>query len=545
MSAVKNALVKSRMSYDMAYDYGMQIKAKRGGQTDISDILTPLGYGGAFSQLSGTDQSRYALFRGWVHSAINAIATEGAGQPVMLGKMSSKANGKPTGQKAWRNKMTSHAASKAASTEVEIIQDHPLQDVLDRPNSIQHKWQFVYSFITNLCLTGWGYIIGERSKERGFEFYSVPSSWMIPDHTKGPFAEFRIVNPSNPKTYQGEPLDRSQVTFAYIPDPSNPLSALALAQAQGKAFKIDSNIQTSQERFFENGMFPSVIITMGNNVDGLGQTGSRPLLTAAQRRQVTGTILKNWSGVTNYGDPAIIDGLIEKIDRWSMDSTEMGWDKSEDKIRARILSAFCVHPYILGEREAGSYAQANNIEKRFYKRVNSFLDLLGTVMTDFVHQMGDDVEDLLIWWEECQSTDPSIEAATWKDARSRGDVSQNEFREWMGLPPDEDTNESHINSQAISHVISVAAQCAAGKISPDQAETILVGLGLPDKLARQIAGDGPPEEPEPEPEPDAELQGAQEQLQGALAEMEAAKSQLVMPEGYFAEKVFCPTVSGS
>jgi hypothetical protein len=93
-------------------------------------------------------------------------------------------------------------------------------------------------------------------------------------------------------------------------------------------------------------------------------------------------------GVANYGEPAIVDGMIESVTRLSATQNEMGWEKSEDKIRTRILSAFGVHPYILGEPVGvGGYAQVVNIEKRFYKRVNTFLDMLSTVVTNFVGPM--------------------------------------------------------------------------------------------------------------------------------------------------------------
>src|SRR5690606_28402211 len=210
-----------------------------------------------------------------------------AGQAVNLGTTNEKETDKPGKTKAHLiNKMTQIARSKAAEEEVKVIYNHPFLKALEHPNSIQSRWQFVYSFIANLCLTGWSYIVADDVGEEGYQFYSVPTTWVRPIHTKGPFAEFKIVNPNNPASYDDNtpPLDRSRVAFAYIPDPSNMFGALAPTKAQDDAARIDDFIQSSQQVFFQNVIFPSVILTIGNNPfnDATGSGGVRPRLNAAQ-----------------------------------------------------------------------------------------------------------------------------------------------------------------------------------------------------------------------------------------------------------------------
>ena len=138
-------------------------------------------------------------------------------------------------------------------------------------------------------------------------------------------------------------------------------------------------------------------------------------------------IRKTMGGVANYGNPAIVDGLIENITRLSATQNEMGWEKSEDKVKSRILSSFCVHPYILGEPvNVGGYAQAAKIEERFCKRVNTFLNMLSGIVTNFGSSLVN--EALVVWWEQCQPHDPSIRAKQITDARKNGDISRNEVR---------------------------------------------------------------------------------------------------------------------
>jgi hypothetical protein len=281
--------------------------------------------------------------------------------------------------------------------------------------------------------------VGGQTEGGQFEFYALPTTWIRPDHTGGPFSRFQIVNPRDPSSSgSSEWFGRENIAFAHLPNPSDPLSALAPATSQMMAIRVDDHIQTSQERFFENGIFPSVVVTIGRDPHPDVASGVRPRLSGGQRRQVIGAIKKAMGGVANYGNPGIVDGLIERIDRLSATQNEMGWDKSEDKVMKRILSAFCVHPYILGDAVSiGGYAQAAKIEERFCKRVNTFLDMLGTVMGNFAAPMAEGKDKLMVWWEKCEPHDPSLRWTNIREGRKNNDITRNEFRYMLGLPPAE------------------------------------------------------------------------------------------------------------
>jgi hypothetical protein len=469
-------------------------------ESGMDDVLAP-----STSSLLGdwTTTARmrdgYSNYRGWLYSAIHALASEAAAQPVCMGKFKGvEKKERPSGKKAYhQSKMTQSAQSKTADQEFDVVIDHPVLKMLERPNPIQTRWEFVYSFVTNLKLTGWSYVIANTDKDGNLELWSLPTTWVRPDHSKGPFSQFRIVNPQKPGSYlDAKPLTREQVGFAHLPNPSDPLSALSPVMSQLASIRIDDHIQTSQERFFENGIFPAVVVTMGKGP--YNDTVGRPVLNGVQRRQVVAAIRKVMGGVANYGNPAIVDGLIEKIDRLSATQNEMGWDKSEDKVRTRILSAFGVHPYILGEAvSVGGYAQVAKIEERFCKRVNSDLDMLSCVVTNLVGSATQD-EELLVWWEKTKPNDPGLEWQKRQFARTNGDISQNELRAELGLPPDEDNNEAVLNAGQVNSITQLLGQVGAGAIDNVQAKEILRGMGLPDDMAEKIAG--PKREP-PAPAP--------------------------------------------
>lgn len=471
-------------------------------------------------------RERYGLFRGWFYSAVHAIASEAAGQAVHVGRMK---GGVGSGfQKSiyqrpdnWR---------KEASQQMEMLVDHPLVDFLEQPNSVQGRWQFVYSFVANLCLTGWSYIVGGVSEEGAVELYSLPTTWVRPDHSEGPFSKFRIINPKNPTAEaDSKPLDRKNVGFAYLPNPSDPLLAMAPSASQMTAIKIDDNIQNCQGAFFENGLFPSVIVTVGKDPHPDVPAGIRPRLNASQRRQVMGAIRKVMGGVANYGNPAIVDGMIEKIERLSATQNEIGWEKSEGTVRTRILSSLGVHPYILGEPVGvGGYAQVANIEKRFYKRVNTYLEMLTSVVGGFVANALEDQESkrtsrrvskpngkmepvqksnpIKVWWEPCVPHDPSMHWSNLNAARSRGDVSRNEIRLELGLPPDETGGDQTKNftSGDITAITSLQKMVADGSIEPKQAALVYqIAYDLSPEDAKLLAGKKPEKPAEPAMDPNA------------------------------------------
>jgi len=490
-SAISKALDRSNSIYSTAHSFALMDKrsgrfALQQSPFDIPNYVD--------TRLSGVSENRYTLYRGWIYAVINALASEGASQAIQVGRIAGESGneGKPKKLKDWqRRRMTDSARTKAADRELEVLMDHPLADVLEWPNPIQHRYQFTYSFIANLALTGWGFVAVDENEEGRLEFYSIPSTWIRPDNSKGVFQQFHIVNPRNPNADLGEPLTRDQITFAYLPNPGNPLASLSPATAQKAAIAIDDHIQESQRNFFKNGMFPSVLITMGKNPHPDVPGGLRPRLTNAQRREIIGAIQKTSVGVERHGNPAIIDGLIENIERFSSTQNEMGWEKSEKTVRSRILAGFGIHPFILGEEMAGSYAQAYIVEKRFASKVNTYLDMASTMMTKFVRPLIDD-DKIMVWWEKAVANDPSLEKALWEGARSRDDITQNEFRAFMDLPPDEDGNEAHIPKQIAQQVINLIEKVKAGKILVDSGIATLESFGIPTDKAKRMIGNPPP-----------------------------------------------------
>jgi len=430
-------------------------------------------------------KERYNLFRGWVYAAINAISSEAASMSVNVARRKKSSKKRPAYQA-----IKSLREQKEVYDYEEVLSDDSITTVIEQPNEFQTRVSFVYSFVANLCLTGWSFVVVEAKKGDGdlpgIRLYALPTTWIHPNHRERPFGSFFVGGPASSKADWVE-LPRENVVFAHLPNPANPLGGYAPAAAVLPALRIDDHIQTTQEKFFERGIFPSVVITVGKDPHPEAPGGGwRPRLTPEQRRQIATAIKKLWAGVENYGEPAIVDGLIERIDRLSATQHELGWQRSEETIRTRILSAFGVHPFILGESVPGSYAQSAIIESRFYRRVNFYTEMLSNVVTRAISNVLGN-EDYIVWWDRAEPTDPSLHYTNLRYARSIGDISQKEFRALMGLPDDPDGQESAILPSQLAPLTQLLVQIGAGAIPGPQAEALLMAAGLPRKLARQIA----------------------------------------------------------
>jgi phage portal protein BeeE len=495
-SAITKALNRTKALRTLTTQH-VETTIKAGGRIDLTPGFGDGGLGAFRSQQK--NRAAYASYRGWIYSAVHALASASAERPVSIYKSkakSSKKTGKLNTRKALDRRIRDIETKQ--KDDEEAVLEHPVLDRLTSPNPMQGHYQFVYSFVASMQLTGWGFLVFDDSQPKGElpYVYSVPTTWVTPIHEKGPFAEFKIADPSNPNAAANqEPIPRGVVEFAYFPDPSNPLQAMAPASSQAIATQIDENIQTSQSQFFENGMFPSALVTVGRDPHPDVPAGVRPRLTAQQRRQVYAAIRKVSQGVANYGQPVILDGLIESVERLSASQNELGWEKSEKAIRTRILSAFGVHPFILGEEMVGSYAQAAIVETRFGKRVNVCLRLLSEVMTGHYDKDETQEDGLEVLYEPFEADDPQMRQGQYDKGRANGDVSRNEYRAFIGLPKDDSIEDVVVDKTIVTQVLQIAQGVAGGKMSRDQGIALLTAMGIPKKKAEDIAGEEPPETP--------------------------------------------------
>lgn len=454
-----------KASHDDSDVIRSSISLKRTRTATSSNDLFASGGGSmqpVIGSVDGRAQNQYSKFEGWTYVAINAIAKRAARQNIKMAASNSPGSkrsmtrfiksfnsdfsGKQIASRLtddqrrclFNKRFTPPILKEYIASDLAMIETHPLLDAIKSPNELMTKWSLLYVTIASLDLTGKAYwwIYQDEDSETGeakLKIWPIPSSWIKPNHSGGFNSSFKVTPPNS----YGKSFDipGEQIVPFVLPDPSNPTATISPLQTQAKAVHVDESIQTAQAAQMDNGLYPGVMITAGRLPDTpAGLPGERPVLTAAQRKDLIGAIKGVCQGVYNFDEPFIVDGLIESVQPFTLKPTEMAFLESGSVSKSRIFGAYGVNPIIIGEIAGANRAQAAVAEDNFCACVvNPLLELLSEVMTKFIgkskylEDIGSGV-NIVIWIEPAESHDADLELARWSKAEEAGYITGNEFR---------------------------------------------------------------------------------------------------------------------
>ena len=378
-------------------------------------VLTqaPGGLGTTPSLSRAQEQYRHNV--GWAYVATRAIAWRIAGQDVCVGRIGRRGKN----------------SVKALGDTVTPLDTHPLLDAIANPNPIMTRWPLMVSTVSSLDLTGRSYWWMPDGNDRP-EIWPLPSDWvMAADPMRGSY----FVTP--PGTGQKFQVPADQMAAFVLPDPSDPFGSKSPLQSQAPAVAADEAIQVAQARGFSNGLFPGLLIRVGRQEGIDGKESMRPTLTPAQRKDLIESLRTLHEGAVNYGEPLIVDGQIEGVDRLTNTVQEMDFLGSGKMTKSRIMQAFGVNPLIVGEIEGSNKAQAVVAERVFTaSTVNPLIQLLSESMTRWVVPRFADRERLVAWITPAVADDDELNLQRWGLGLKSGCVTVNEFRaRVLNLPP--------------------------------------------------------------------------------------------------------------
>ena len=387
----------------------------------IPDHLFSGQTGNRYSSYDGNrrkDGEKYRHFKDWVYTASSYIIRKVASQPVKAGEVKG-ATANPERRvisrldKFGRRKNVSPIPkgiiTKAKESDIQEITDHDALDAIEHPNEFQSKYEFLSVTVANLLLTGVAYWIKgavSRDGRKTLESIAVPSWWVIPDHEDGPFTKY-LLRP--PGVAEGIPLTSDEVDKTYLPCPWDLTQVWSPMHAITAPASIDEHILHSQKAMFSRGIFPQIALKVGQIKDAEGNA-TTPRLKEQQRRQLVGAVRTVWSRTLNYGDPAILDGLIEGVEKLQFTPQEMDFIESDACNKARIFQAFGINPILVGSEQGGNRAQA--LEARSIaaeNAVNPIIDILSCTLTDKWGPLYESPKRLLLWIEPWVPLDPAQE----------------------------------------------------------------------------------------------------------------------------------------
>lgn len=389
---------------------------------------------------------QYGALRDIPYTAIRPIAVKIASQEIMLGYKASKKLA-PDARKLRTKSDTYQLApaflQKKIAEGMDPIEDHELLDIFESPNPTMTGWALRYCTGMSIMATGDGYWLmdfapGDNSGPRKpTAFWYLPKTWVSPVHDPYPFASYKVRPPGTPA--DGEiTVPASDMMHFRFPNPADPLGSMSPMQAQARAINTDDEIQKAQFAAMRNGINPSVILRAGRLETPPGASGQGPLpvLTPEQRRQLIDTIRLHYSGATHFGDPIIVDGMIEGVEKFSQSPAELDFINGSALTKDRIMQGIGTSPVVAGFTENANRAGSQVAHEIFYSIVvNPILTLMSATLTAKLAPTDSAAgRKLYIWIEEARAKDADLELAKMTAAQQAQAITKNEWREFCGLP---------------------------------------------------------------------------------------------------------------
>lgn len=361
---------------------------------------------GSTMRMPNTAAEQFRHLRGWVWSAVRLIATRVAGQSVHVGR-----------------KATGPRRGKALGTDVEPLHANPLLDLLDRPNDYQTCGSLLWSLVASLEVTGRALLWCPADRRT---LLHVPTNWLVSVDAKRTAWTIRPDGATDEFDLPGD-----EVVNLAFPDPSDPLGCVNPLSRFAEAILTDEEIGTAQYSAFRNGLFPKVVLTAGR-LPGTpdGGPGQRPVLEPEQRADLITAIKGAYAGTLRSDEPFIIDGLIERIDKFSHSLAEMDFVDSAKLTKAKVLQAYGVSPILLGEVEGANRASATVADEILCSStVNPLIELVSQGLTRWLAPMfASPREKLCVWIEPAVAHDPELQLKRWELGLRHGVVTGDEYR---------------------------------------------------------------------------------------------------------------------
>jgi hypothetical protein len=411
--------------------------------------LTPTGLmagGAALSRLDSQSRSRVRdgreqqlHYRGQSFISIRPIAQRIAGQPIRLARIGrAKAKARraveprhcetPEWVKAW-------ATRSSRAGDWEVLDQHPILDVLHRSApSVPgwNDWMLKCFTVVNLEITGYAYwwLVRVGGKQ---EIWPLPSHWVRPvSDERGLFVQWAI----KPDGGEEQLIPREEIAPFWYPDPANPFRGLGPLEAGAREILVNEFVVEAQKRSFQLGVHPCAVVKLGSVKLDNGRT-VQARARQHQIEQVVQAINARYRGMTHFGEPMVIDRMIESITPYGNEPQKMDFGSNAGSAQARVEQVFGTNAYIAGASGLGSRAEAAVADANFcYLTVNPKIELLSRVMTMCVLPQFDSSGRYALFIEPARPNDAEMAQQEWEQGQKYCAVEINEYRtNVLRLPP--------------------------------------------------------------------------------------------------------------
>lgn len=362
---------------------------------------------------------------GWSFPAIDAIASQWENASVcMYSKRPKQVN-------------KSASAHDAPDPQRTPIHDHPLLDLLERPNPIFWREIFFYQLATHYCLTG-GFVIWEvKNQETGLpvELWALPRAWLTfqTGSVQFPLGLWRVQNPRGISSYGGVMgllaggfyIDVRDTIILNRPHPLYPGEPLGTISACKNIVDIAEMTDTSVWTSLVQSPRPGMIILLDKDT----------MIDSAEQDRLVAKIQDYKGGANNVGAVMMMKGM--KADKLGTSLNDLQAEPLRKQNQEMMSAIHSVPPIATGYRtDVGSYAgDAASVNTWIELHIQTMLNRVAGCFNHRFHRYwpGEVLEMAAKRFD-----DPILDmqrADSIKDAVTKGGAAWNEWRSSMKLAP--------------------------------------------------------------------------------------------------------------
>lgn len=307
----------------------------------------------------------------------------------------------------------------------EIVYDHPVYQLLKKPNPGKAGADFFGEIIASKLLFGNCYILS-TSEWRPKEIYLLHSPAIELILEQNQLVAYKYNGSKAEKIYRIDPITRvSKILHLKNYNPNNAHYGLSCLAAASKPIDLHHHATNWNSSLLKNGARPSGALIVKD---------SNGYLSDEQFERLQAQFSEKFTGAHNSGKPLLLEGGLDWLEM-SINPRDMDFIESKNSAAREIALAFGVPPQLLGINGDNTYS--NMQEARLALWEETLIPLLDKLADAFSNWLS-------YWYQEEIIIDfdrDNISALTdrrenlWAKISNSNFMTLNEKRAFMALPP--------------------------------------------------------------------------------------------------------------
>lgn len=312
-------------------------------------------------------------------------------------------------------------------TTIQRFETHPLLDLVERPNPMQGRAEFLEALFSQLLLTGNGYVEVVSGEDGApIELHVLRSDRMsvVPGPDGWPIAYEYAVGGRKHRFDASGPV--SPICHIRSFHPQDDHYGFSPMQAAAMAIDVHNAASRWSKALLDNAARPSGAIVY-RGAEGQGA------MNTDQYERLVSEMESHHQGARNAGRPMLLEGGLD----WKpmgFSPSDMEFQKTKEAAAREVALAFGVPPMLLGIQGDATYANYQEAHRAFYRL--TVLPLATRVTAALAHWLGFSSDEKLYLKPDLDQV-PALAAerdAQWKRVAQADFLSQSEKRALLGLP---------------------------------------------------------------------------------------------------------------